>query len=227
MAAVMIGVDPAKRSNTIEVIDGQENVLLAARFDNSREDYRRMLALVKRFPQRTWAVEGATGVGLNLAQRLVSDGERVLDVPSKLSTRVRAIDTGHGRKNDPTDAHAVAIVGLRTAGLREVSVDDEVVVMRLLSDRRRDLVRSRTQAVNRLHQVLMQLIPAGARKKLTAEKAKTLIKLVAPQLKESRPTPCPSGCDRALEYALITAPAARSPDMVKSLDAVAGRVLKA
>jgi 5'-methylthioadenosine phosphorylase len=60
-----------------------------------------------------------------------------------------------------------------------------------------------------------------------AEKAKTLIKLVAPQLKESRPTPCPSGCDRALEYALITAPAARSPDMVKSLDAVAGRVLKA
>ena len=122
------------------------------------------MTLVKRWPERVWAVEGATGVGLHLAQRLVSDGERVVDVPSKLSTRVRAIDTGHGRKNDPTDAHAVAVVGLRTAGLRVVAVDDETVVMRLLSERRRDLVRSRTQAVNRLHQVLMQLIPAGARK---------------------------------------------------------------
>jgi hypothetical protein len=106
MAAVVIGVDPAKRSNTIEVINSAETVLLLARFDNTSADYRKMRALVKRWPDRVWAVEGATGVGLNLAQRLVSDGERVLDVPSKLSTRVRAIDTGHGRKNDPTDAHA-------------------------------------------------------------------------------------------------------------------------
>jgi transposase len=181
MAAVVIGVDPAKRSNTIEVIDSAETVLLTARFENTREDYQRMLALVKRWPARKWAVEGATGVGLGLAQRLVSDGERVVDVPSKLSTRVRAIDTGHGRKNDPTDAHAVAVVGLRTAGLREVTVDDEAVVMRLLSQRRRDLVRSRTQSVNRLHQVLMQLIPAGARKKLTVDKAKTLLATVRPR----------------------------------------------
>ena len=181
MAAVVIGVDPAKRSNTIEVIDCAENVLFMARFENTREDYRRMLALVKRWPERTWAVEGAAGVGLNLAQRLVSDGERVVDVPSKLSTRVRAIDTGHGRKNDPTDAHAVAVVGLRTASLREVTVDDEAVVMRLLSQRRRDLVRSRTQAVNRLHQALMQLIPAGARKKLTAAKAKEKLATVRPR----------------------------------------------
>jgi len=55
---------------------------------------------------------------------------------------VRAIDTGHGRKNDPTDAHAAAVVGLRTTGLREVVVDDEAIEMRLLSERRRDLVRS-------------------------------------------------------------------------------------
>jgi transposase len=143
------------------VIDSDENVLLMARVENSSADYRKMRALVKRWPERIWAVEGATGVGLNLAQRLVSDGEQV-DVPSKLSTRVRAIDTGHGRKNDPSDAHAVAVVGLRTAGLRVVTVDDEAVVMRLVSQRRRDLVPSRTQAVNRLHQALMQLIPAGA-----------------------------------------------------------------
>ena len=50
MVAVVIGVDPAKRSNTIEVIDSAETVLLTARFENSREDYRRMLSLVKRWP---------------------------------------------------------------------------------------------------------------------------------------------------------------------------------
>jgi 5'-methylthioadenosine phosphorylase len=59
-----------------------------------------------------------------------------------------------------------------------------------------------------------------------AEKAKTLVAMIAPRLKETRPSPCPSGCDRALEYALITAPATRSADMTKNLDAVAGRVLK-
>jgi transposase len=126
-------------------------------------------------------IEGATGVGLHLAQRLVSDGERVLDVPAKLSTRVRAMDTGHGRKNDPADAHAVAVVGLRSPGLRQVAVDDETVALKLLSERRRDLVRSRTQAVNRLHQILMQLIPSGAPKELTATKAKTLIATVRPR----------------------------------------------
>ena len=181
MATVVIGVDPAKRSNTIEVIDSNETVLVAARFENTNEDYRKMRTLVKRWPERVWAVEGATGVGLHLAQRLISDGERVVDVPSKLSTRVRAIDSGHGRKNDPTDAHAVAVVGLRTKGLREVVADDQAVALRLLSERRRDLVRSRTQAVNRLHQVLMELIPAGAQRHLTATKAKDLVATVRPR----------------------------------------------
>src|SRR5687767_4383452 len=60
-----------------------------------------------------------------------------------------------------------------------------------------------------------------------AEKAKTLVTMVAPLLKKSRPDPCPHGCDRALEHALITAPATRSAEMAKKLDAVAGRVLKA
>ena len=38
MATVVIGVDPAKRSNTIEVIDSDENVLLMARFENYSAD---------------------------------------------------------------------------------------------------------------------------------------------------------------------------------------------
>jgi 5'-methylthioadenosine phosphorylase len=37
--------------------------------------------------------------------------------------------------------------------------------------------------------------------------------------------PCPHGCDRALEYAILTAPDKRDPAMVEKLSAVAGRVL--
>ncbi len=181
MAAVVIGVDPAKRSHTVEVLDASQTTLAAARFDNDNTGYRQMRALARGWPARVWAVEGATGVGLQLAQRLVADGEQVLDVPSKLSTRARAIDTGHGRKNDPADAHAVAVVGLRTPGLRQVVPDDQMVALRLLADRRRDLVRSRTQAVNRLHRVLMELIPAGAPRNLTASAARKLVASVRPR----------------------------------------------
>ena len=57
-----------------------------------------------------------------------------------------------------------------------------------------------------------------------SENAKTLIKTVAPML-AGRPEPCPEGCDRALEFAVLTAPDKRDPDVVAKLDAVAGRIL--
>jgi transposase len=181
MTAVMIGVDPAKRSHAMAVLDGTEEQLAALQVVNDSAGYRDMLRLAKRWPDRTWAVEGAGGVGVQLAQRLVADGERVIDVPPKLSTRARMFDVGHGRKNDPVDARTVAVVALRTKNLRQVVMDDEMVAIRLLSERRCDLVQSRTATVNQLHQLLMELIPAGAERNLTAAKAKALLATVRPR----------------------------------------------
>jgi 5'-methylthioadenosine phosphorylase len=59
-----------------------------------------------------------------------------------------------------------------------------------------------------------------------AEKGRQLIRGTAPRLAD-RKGPCPAGCHRALDHALITAPAARDPVLAKQLDAVAGRVLGA
>ena len=57
-----------------------------------------------------------------------------------------------------------------------------------------------------------------------AEKARSLVKNVAPRLqRDAGAAAC--GCRRALEHALITAPEARDPEMLRRLDAVAGRVL--
>ena len=104
-----------------------------------------------------------------------------MDVPPKLSTRARIFDVGHGRKNDPGDARTVAVVAIRTTGLQRVVPDDEMVALRLMSERRRDLVRSRTQTVNHLHQLLMELIASGAQRNLTAKKAKALLATVRPR----------------------------------------------
>lgn len=57
-----------------------------------------------------------------------------------------------------------------------------------------------------------------------AAKAKALVKAIIPELGKRRGL-CPSGAERALDHAIITAPSARSPEMLAKLDAVAGRVL--
>ncbi len=181
MGAVIIGMDPHKRSATIEVIDQAENVLAQGRFGTDSEGYRTMLALGRRFGQRVWAVEGSNGIGRHIAQRLVADGETVLDVPAKLSARARVFATGQGRKTDPVDAHSVAVAALRTTGLRQVCVDDATVALRLLADRRDTLGQARTETISRLHTLLLELVPGGAKKYLSAPQARALLNTVRPR----------------------------------------------
>ena len=57
-----------------------------------------------------------------------------------------------------------------------------------------------------------------------AHKAKALIAALPGLLGPDR-SPCPHGCDRALDYAIMTAPEMRDPALMAKLDAVAGRVL--
>jgi 5'-methylthioadenosine phosphorylase len=59
-----------------------------------------------------------------------------------------------------------------------------------------------------------------------AEKAKRLVAQLAKDFPREH-EPCPIGSDRALDSALITAPEARDPELLRKLDAVAGRVLRA
>ncbi len=59
---------------------------------------------------------------------------------------------------------------------------------------------------------------------INAEHARALVKAAVPLLRD-RAAVCPQGCDRALETAMITAPEARDPALLKALDAVAGRAL--
>jgi transposase len=174
-------MDPHKRSATVEVVDERAEVLVTCRFSTDKAGYAQMLAMGRKFAGRIWAVEGCNGIGKHIAHRLVHDGETVLDVPAKLSAQVRVFATGNGRKTDPVDAHSVAMVALRTPGLVRVQVDDDLVVMGMLAERRDELGRARTQTVNRLHRLLLELFPGGAKRFLSARQARALIATVRPR----------------------------------------------
>ena len=101
MAAVMIGIDPHKGSHTAVAIDEAEKPLGELRVRASADQAERLLAWAAAWPERTWAVEGAGGLGYLLAQQLVAAGERVLDVQPKLGARVRLLATGRLEQERP------------------------------------------------------------------------------------------------------------------------------
>jgi transposase len=180
MAAVMIGVDPHKGSHTAVAIDAAEVPLGELRVRASAAQADRLVAWAAGWPERTWAVEGARGLGSLLAQQLVAVGERVLDVQPKLGARVRLLAAGDTNKNDPNDARSVAIAALRSSSRREVKPDDHAAVLKVWSKRHRDLGRTRTQVACRLHAVLCELVPGGLSKDITAAHATRVLESVKP-----------------------------------------------
>jgi transposase len=180
MAAVMIGVDPHKASHTAVAIGAAEEPLGELRVRASAAQAGRLVAWAASWPERTWAVEGAGGLGYLLAQQLVAAGELVLDVQPKLGARVRLLATGAIDKNDPGDARSVAIAALRSAAPRPVAAENHAAVLKLWSKRHRDLGRTRNQVACRLCAVLCDLVPGGISKEITAGKAARVLESAEP-----------------------------------------------
>jgi transposase len=175
MAAVMIGVDPHKGSHTAVAIDAAEAPLGTLRVRASAAQAARLVEWAADWPERTWAVEGAGGLGHLLAQQLVAAGEQVVDVQPKLGSRVRLLSTGTSNKNDPNDARSVAVAALRSPVRSQVRADDHAVVLRVWSRRHRQLSSLRTQAACRLHAVLCELTPGGVPQVITANRAAAIL----------------------------------------------------
>jgi transposase len=114
MAAVMIGVDPHKASHTAVAINGAEVPLGTVRVLACASQASKLVEWAADWAERIWAIEGAGGLGLLLAQQLVAAGEQVVDVQPKLGARVRLLSSGTPDKNDPDDARSVAVAALRS-----------------------------------------------------------------------------------------------------------------
>ena len=178
---VVIGMDPHKRTVTIEVMTASEQIVGHDRFTTDEAGFAAMLDYVRRWPERTWAIEGCEGIGRHVAQRLLPMQETVLDVLAKLSARMRVYATGQGRKTDDTDAHSIALVGVRMGGLHTVVHDERLEILRLLVDRRRRIGADHTRMVCQLHVLLLELIPGGAKRDLSAAQARKLLASVRPR----------------------------------------------
>ncbi len=178
---VLIGVDPHKASVAVAVVNQVGELVECATFLQNRAGLRALERWAKRFPKRRWAVENAGGLGRHLAQSLSSAGESVVDVPPKLSARVRVLSTGNARKNDGLDALATALAAWRNERLAAVDPEAGSEVLRLVSERREDLVAERTRALNRLHGLLRDLVPGGVPGTLSTHRAARIVRGIRPQ----------------------------------------------
>ena len=177
-SVTIIGVDPHKSVHeACALTDGKP---AQQRTPASRTGYLKLLRWGRGFPDRTWAVEGAHGLGRHLAQFLVANGERVVDVPSFLSARVRELSRGGRRKTDAIDALAAARAARDADHLHPVQAEDIGTVIAMLSERRDSLIGQRTRTANQLHALLAELTPGGLAGELTALTAARLLRGVRP-----------------------------------------------
>jgi transposase len=151
---VVIAIDPHKASWTAVAVDSRPQPLDAVRVAVGRAGYRQLRKFARRWPEAIWAIEGAAGLGAPLTARLTDDQITVVDVPAKLARRVRLLSAGHGRKTDEADALSVGIAAHTATRLHTAQIDEAITALRALIEHREDLVRTRTQTINRLHALL-------------------------------------------------------------------------
>jgi transposase len=96
------------------------------------------------------------------------------------------LSSGHGRKSDEADAYSVGVAALTAPRLNATQTEDAVAALGALTEHRDDLVRTRTQTVNRLHTLLTQLVPAGHPRGLTADDAAQVLRTVRPRTAQGR-----------------------------------------
>lgn len=178
---IVIGIDPHKSTHTATAVDSDSNKDLGSiRINASFDDYAQLMTWSKQWPERIWAVENASGLGHHLTQWLIGRGEAVVDVSSTATARVRELSRGGRRKNDRFDAAAATCVAFSQGDFRPVAPEGHTDVLRILDERRIDLVKHNGRLINQLHAILRELLPGGVERDFDTEDA-------ADQLKRFRP----------------------------------------
>lgn len=153
---VIIGLDLHKRSHTAVAIDEAGRRLAAKTVDATGAGHLCLFQWASRYPDRHWALEDCRNLSRRLEIDLLRAGESVVRVPPKLMAGARRAGREPG-KSDPIDALAVARAALREPDLPIARLAGPEREVRLLIDHREDLVRTRTQIVNRLRWHLHEL----------------------------------------------------------------------
>lgn len=152
---VAIGVDSHKSSLAVGVLDEIGRTVSVSEFANDTRGHNALIEWIDRWdPERVIGIEGSGNYGAGLARRLVQAGEDVREVPAFLSHRELKKNPSKG-KSDVNDAIAIAQVVARGDGLSSPQRTELFQDLKLLSDHRDQLVRARTQLINRTHNDLV------------------------------------------------------------------------
>lgn len=160
---VVVGADVHKRTHTFVAVDEAARELGHKTFPATTEGHRCAVRWARdRFgTELRWAVEDCRHLSARLERDLLTAGQAVVRVPPKMMAEQRRIARTRG-KSDPIDALAVARAAVREPGLPVASHDEVSRELKLLVDRREDLVRTRTATINRLLWRVHELDPAWA-----------------------------------------------------------------
>jgi transposase len=147
----VVGVDAHKRSHTLVAVDTVGVKLGEQTVPSTTSGHWRALRFVHAHfgTDVVWGVEDCRPLTARLERELLAAGQRVIRVPPHLMSRARASSRTPG-KSDPIDALAVARAVLREPGLPVAFHDQASLELKMLVDRRGDLVGQRVATINRL-----------------------------------------------------------------------------
>lgn len=164
---VVVGADVHKRTHTFVAVDEVGRELGHRTFPATTAGHREAVRWVRqRFGRELrWAIEDCRHLSARLERDLLTCGEQVVRVPPKMMAEQRRVARTRG-KSDPIDALAVARAAQREPDLPVASHDETSRELKLLVDRRDDLVKHRTATINRLlwhvHEIDPEIAPPKA-----------------------------------------------------------------
>ncbi|WP_456320167.1 IS110 family RNA-guided transposase [Mycolicibacterium vinylchloridicum] len=170
---VVVGADVHKRTHTFVAVDEVGRKLGEKVVEATSTGHRQAVrwARTQFGVELVWAIEDCRHLSARLERDLLAADQKVVRVPPKLMALTRKSARTRG-KSDPIDALAVARAYLREPDLPIASHDEVSRELKLLIDRREDLVGQRTSTINRLLWRIHELDPSRAPKPASLDLAK-------------------------------------------------------
>jgi transposase len=157
---IVIGADVHKATHTFVAVDevGRKLAEKTVKATTAGHESALRWARGEFGDQLRWGIEDCRHLSARLERDMLAAGQEVVRVPPKLMAHARASARERG-KSDPIDALAVARAVLREPDLPAAMHDESTRELKLLVDRREDLVSERTRQINRLRWHLHELDP--------------------------------------------------------------------
>ncbi|HWM17624.1 MAG TPA: IS110 family transposase [Microbacterium sp.] len=157
---IVIGADVHKATHTFVAVDevGRKLGEKTVKATTTGHEGALRWARAQFGSDLTWGIEDCRHLSARLERDMLTAGQEVVRVPPKLMAHARASARERG-KSDPIDALAVARAVLREPDLPAAAHDELTRELKLLVDRREDLVGERTRQINRLRWHLHELDP--------------------------------------------------------------------